>query len=86
MTGDDLAELVRAVTLSEEAVDDLRIVEDERAGLMAFGCYVHPKLGHSVLVVHLVAGKPPVRMRVEGAHRAALIQMLGLALEHEEET
>ena len=85
MTEDDLGEIVRAVALSEEAVDDLRIVQDEREGLLAVGIYQTARSGPSVLVLHLVHGARPVRLRIAGAHRLALLQALGYALEQEEE-
>lgn len=85
MTEDDLAEIVRAVSLSEEEVEDLRIVVDEKAGLLAVGLYASAKQGPAVLLLHLAPGQRPIRMRIQGAHRVALSQMLGLALDAEEE-
>jgi hypothetical protein len=85
VTPEAWAELVRAVSLSEEGVDDLRVIHDDDAGLLAIGIFVHQKLGRGLLIVHVVPGQKPVRLRLQGDHREALAQMIGLALEQEEE-
>lgn len=85
MTQDELSEVVRAVSLSEEAVTDLRLIEDDKAGLLAIGLYHAGKEGTSVLLVHLPSGGKPVRMRIGGDHQIALAQMLGVALDTVEE-
>jgi hypothetical protein len=82
LNADQLADVIRAVALSEEDVADLRIVE-KGEDLLACGLYATAKDGIGVLLVHMPRDGKPIRMRLLGEHRVAVLQMLGVALGEE---
>lgn len=79
MNSEQLAEVCRAVSLSEEEVEDLRLVGTD-GDLLACGLYATAKDGIGVLLVHMPKDGKPIRMRLLGVQRVAVLQMLGVAL------
>jgi hypothetical protein len=67
-----LAHVLQAVALSEEGVEDLRIVEDE-GDLLACGLYATAKDGIGVLLVSCPREGKPIRMRLLGVQRVAVL-------------
>ena len=83
MTAEELAAMVRAVELSEQDVFDVRIVKDQKAGLLAVGLFKTID-GTGVVLVRCPAGGRPCVLRLEGDHKTALWQMLGTVLDEDE--
>lgn len=85
MTAEELACVVRAVELSEQDVYDVRIVSDDKAGVLAVGAYKTIEGVAGLVLVHCPTGGTPCVMRLQGTHRATVFQMIGEVLEAEEE-
>lgn len=76
MTADELAQVVRAVEMTEQDVYDVRIASGDKIGIMAVGVYKTLDGVAGVLLVHCLPGGRPNVMRLLGYHRDVVCTML----------